>query len=178
MLGRLVAPDPNSFNVLCHGDTWSNNLLYSYDENRNPNEVIFIDFQLSFWGTQSFDVYYTFATSSQPQVKRNEFDNIIHIYHSELVSNLSKLKYTGKILSLDELFAELMKTGLIPAIWAIGLPLTTLDGTEAANLHNFVNDDEAADTFKKSIYQSEKYSKLLEALYLFLDERGQLDMPN
>lgn len=173
---RLVKPDPNGFNVLCHGEIWINNSMFSKDEKNNPTDVLFVDYQICNWTSPAYDLYYIFASSVHPDIKATEFDNLISIYHTELVSCLKELKYSGKIITLPELYDDLLKRRLYAVIFAISLGVMTLEGGDDSNLVNLVGQDEAAIKFKRSIFQSTKYYKQLEALYLFLDNRGLLDI--
>lgn len=175
-MGRLCTPDSEGFNVLCHGDVWSNNFLFSCDDNKKPNDILFIDYQISFWGSPAYDIFYTFTFSAQPQVKEKEFDNLISIYHTELVSSLKKLKYSGKIPTLRELHIDLLRQGFFGVIWAVAIPIIASEGTEESSFANLIGQDELANNFKKSLFNSTKYQKNLESLYLFYEKRGLFDL--
>lgn len=44
------------FNVLNHGDLWTNNLMYKYDEAGNPVDSVLLDFQFGFLGSPALDL--------------------------------------------------------------------------------------------------------------------------
>lgn len=77
---RLVKPYPNEFNVFCHGDAWLNNLLFSNDEKNNSTDILFIDYKISFWTSPAYDLCYTFTTSTQSEIKEQEFDILINVF--------------------------------------------------------------------------------------------------
>lgn len=37
-------PTVNGFNVLLHGDMWSNNIMFRYDQNGEPNDIRLVNF--------------------------------------------------------------------------------------------------------------------------------------
>lgn len=44
--------------TLCHGDFWSNNILFSYDDNEEVKDLIIIDYQLVNFGHPAYDLVY------------------------------------------------------------------------------------------------------------------------
>lgn len=168
---------PDAFNVLCHGDPWINNFLFSYDTEKKPNDVIFIDFQMSFWGTPAYDIYYFFVSSTQHHIKDNEFDNLIKFYHENLVENLKKMKYAKKIPTLREFHIHLMEKGSIAAILSFYiLAIALLPTREDACIDNLMDKSDKSSELKRSMFNSPTYIKNLESLFLFLDKRGLLNI--
>lgn len=172
---ELFRTEQNALNVLNHGDVWTNNFLFSCDENQNPNDILFIDYQISFWGSPISDIYMNFALAAQPDVKKNEFDNLVSSYYKVLTSSLKKLKYSKNIPSLRELHIELLKKGIVCASAAVGLAIMSAEGSEDSNFENLIGQHEAGEKFRKSIFQSTRYYAHVEALYSFLDKRGLID---
>lgn len=110
----MVKPndDTNGFNVLNHGDLWTNNSLYSYDANGNVTDVQFIDYQMSMWSSPAIDLTYLIFTSAAPELKVKEFDYFIQFYHTELVASFKRLGYKKKIPTLLEIQVDVLKRGL------------------------------------------------------------------
>lgn len=171
-----ASSEPEAFNVLCHGDPWINNFLFSYNDDKEPNEILFIDFQLCAWGSPAYDLYYVFASSVKPQIKKNEFDHLIRIYHQELVSNLTKLNYSKKIPTLRDLQIDLMRRGFIAGVFAFyNMPIALMKKRDDSKTENLMESNEEAINFKQALFSSEIYLKHLEALFVFLDKRGLLE---
>lgn len=106
-LCKLLEYDETAFNVLNHGDPWSNNLMYLYDEESRPTAVKFVDYQLCFYGSVAHDIYYFMTSSWNCDIKVKRFDELIAGYHAELVLNLQMLNFAGEMPSLRDLEAEL-----------------------------------------------------------------------
>lgn len=104
---KALEYDENSFNVLNHGDPWINNLMFSYNNGHTLNEVKFIDYQFTFWGSAASDLYYFMMSSWQLDIKVKKFDDLIEFYFEKLVQNLTVLKYTKMMPVLKDLHREL-----------------------------------------------------------------------
>jgi thiamine kinase-like enzyme len=100
---KVVEPMSNGFVVLTHGDPWVNNILLS------SNDVSFIDFQMSFWERPSADLIYFLVTSVADEVKAEYFDELIKIYHLELVDSLEKLRYFYSIPTLKQIHDDVLE---------------------------------------------------------------------
>lgn len=100
------------FQVLNHGDFWTGNLLYRYDNNELA-DVIFIDFQNSVIGSPIIDLLYFLTSSVSYDVIASGRDEIIYTYHETLSLLLQKLEYRGYIPSLNELQIELLRRGAL-----------------------------------------------------------------
>lgn len=105
--------DPSDFNVLNHGDFWSNNIMFSYDSNGRVKETLLVDFQMAKYGTVAQDLYYFLLSSTKYEDKLTKFDQYIQFYHEKLVENLKLLKYTKVIPSLREIHVSLYKYGFL-----------------------------------------------------------------
>lgn len=166
--------DPNDFQVFCHGDPFTNNVLYTHDENKNPTDIIFIDYQVVFWSSPCYDLIYFFAASTEPDLKQTAFDDLILCYHEELVKNLKKLNYSKKIPSLRDLYIDILKRGFIGAPLAFkALPFMFLAPREDANIDNIVAD---AGDIRNAMFNSPVYVRQLEEWFKFLEKKGLLDI--
>lgn len=53
---RAFDCDEGDFHVLTHGDLWTNNLMYRYNESGNPIDSVLLDFQFTCYGSPALDL--------------------------------------------------------------------------------------------------------------------------
>ncbi|CAH0546171.1 unnamed protein product [Brassicogethes aeneus] len=69
--------------IVTHGDSWSNNFLFTYDENGNFSKMAFIDFQCIRVASPVHDLAYCFYTGASKEVL-DKLDEILKVYHESL----------------------------------------------------------------------------------------------
>lgn len=99
------------FQVMNHGDIWSNNMMFKSDEENNPLDVKMIDFQVPFWASPAVDVLYFLVSSVADDIKVDHFDDFVEFYHDQLTSALKQLKFEEYIPTLSELHIDLLDKG-------------------------------------------------------------------
>jgi thiamine kinase-like enzyme len=80
-------------NAFTHGDLWTTNLLFTYDQNGDPEETVVLDYQYSFVGSVTLDLHYFLFTSLPDDIRESKMDELIQFYYYELKSFLQKLNY-------------------------------------------------------------------------------------
>ncbi|XP_012261909.2 uncharacterized protein LOC105689461 [Athalia rosae] len=86
--GSLAEP----YAVLNHGDSWSNNMMFRYEEGSDePKDIYMIDFQLCRYASPASDISYILYTSCSNDLRKNHFDELIKIYYDSLSSYLLEL---------------------------------------------------------------------------------------
>ncbi|XP_065371987.1 uncharacterized protein LOC135963907 [Calliphora vicina] len=175
-LFEIAKPHPIEFNVLNHGDCWSNNVMFQYDAIGKIQQTYLIDFQMSKYGTPAQDLFYFLLSSTKYENKIQQFDYFIKFYHDKLVENLRLLKYSKQIPSLKELHRMLLKYGIWGYTTLTGvMGAVLLDPTNTAKLENFLGDSEEGLAFKKSMFSNDRYRKHAEAILPWLQNRGVFD---
>ena len=67
--------------MLKHGDCWSNNLLFRYDElTGRPTEVVFIDLQISHEGDPMVDLSYSLYVNTSQELRQKHLSSLLHLY--------------------------------------------------------------------------------------------------
>lgn len=97
---KSTSVNPNDFVTLCHGDLWTTNVMFQYDEQGHPNNVILIDFQFSVWNSPAIDLHYLFSTAIQENLRWNRQPELVQFYYYKLKDYLTMLNYSAHIPSL------------------------------------------------------------------------------
>ncbi|KAH8307630.1 hypothetical protein KR044_006406 [Drosophila immigrans] len=177
LMSKAEEYDDKQFNVINHGDCWTNNAMFAYDSQGEVIDTLLVDFQRSNFNTPALDLYYLLLSSPSFDIKLDKFDYFIRYYHSELQRNLQLLKYPRHIPTLRELHTMLLNNPL----WAVTTTSTVmsailLDPTENASIETMMGNDEEGRNFKKKLFNNDRYRKHSELIYPFLNQRGLLDL--
>lgn len=169
--------DDNDFNVILHGDLWSNNIMFKYDENGQVEDTVLVDFQICYYGPPVLDVTYCLYTSSNNGVSESDFDTLAKHYYDELDTTLRKFNYTKNCPSLSEFNVQLLKRGWLAAY--VGIICESgrfLENVGENGVTIFLNDDE--ETVEKRLKMllnpvvKDKIVKLLK----YFDQRGYYEI--
>jgi len=99
---RSTLTNPGDFLTLAHGDLWTTNVMFQYDEQGHPINAVLIDFQFSVWNSPAIDLHYFFSTSIQDHLRWKHQPELVQFYYYRLVESLKKLQYSRRIPSLFE----------------------------------------------------------------------------
>ena len=178
MQGFMNVSDPmrSGFQVLNHGDCWVNNFMIKYDEEKNPIDILLIDFQMSFWGSPSIELLYFFISSLNDDIKVESFDDLIVYYHTELINNLKMLSYEKPVPTLGELHIDIMEKGFFAGICLMFvLFVCKLNSEKEISIDQLFVGGEKAEELSRFIYDNEYYAKACKTWLPFLNRRGFLD---
>ncbi|XP_017062102.1 uncharacterized protein LOC108102015 [Drosophila ficusphila] len=166
----------HEFNVLNHGDAWINNIMFQYDAEGHVKETFLLDHQVTKYGNPAQDLYYFIMSSTQLDIKVDQFDYLIRWYHQNLVEHTKLLKYNGFVPSLKELHIILLEH----PVFAAETMLTTLTICLNKTDDNFSTDDlfkdsKDAESMRTEIFSNERYRANIERVMPWLNRRGLLD---
>lgn len=103
-------PKPDDrYVVLNHGDLWTNNFMYAYDDEAQPElptRVIFVDFQLSFYGSPACDLNFFLNSSVKLELLQQRREDLIKVYYETFRDALEYARF-DKIPSYEDLLWEL-----------------------------------------------------------------------
>lgn len=94
---------PAAIKVLNHGDLWVNNFLFKYDEGI-PVDIVFVDYQLSFFTSPGYDINYFLSTSPTNEVREKNVDALIETYYnnfSKTLKNVSHMQYSFEAIKKE-----------------------------------------------------------------------------
>ncbi|KAI9579894.1 hypothetical protein GQX74_000682 [Glossina fuscipes] len=168
--------DPKEFNVLNHGDYWSNNIMFQYAPDGSIKATLPVDFQITRYGSPAQDLMYLIFSSARLDIKISKFDYLIKFYHQNLIENLIILNYSQPLPTLRELHQTLIKYGLwamVPV--AVTLPIVLCEPSEKASLDSLVGLTDNSQEFKNLLYSNELFLKHLKLILPWLLYRGALE---
>lgn len=169
-------PEPG-FNVLCHGDLWTNNFMYTHDEDNNIKEVLLVDYQMCVWSSPAIDLLYFIVGSPTIDIKVNEFDTLVHHYYTILVQTLKKLKYQKKIPSLTDLHVDILRRGIFGLMNCFGvMSVILLEPDNDCKMENMMNSDEAGLKFKQRMFTNPRFFEHMQKLLPFFEKKGILHL--
>ncbi|KAK7082817.1 hypothetical protein SK128_022976 [Halocaridina rubra] len=69
------------FDLICHGDCWNNNMLFRYNDEGIPVEVMLVDLQLSKKASPATDLTYLMYTSLTGDVRTTYVESFLSMYY-------------------------------------------------------------------------------------------------
>ncbi|XP_059620939.1 uncharacterized protein LOC132264677 [Phlebotomus argentipes] len=174
---RLTLAEDNSFNVLNHGDSWTNNLMFRHQH--GTPEVLLVDFQLSSWTSPAIDLIYLLFNACNSDDFFTHFDQLIQFYYSELKRDFELLQKPEKIPKFEEINSAIHRKGFFGAMFIVeSIPIMRSDPDVKVNLDLIVDEhNEEGQILKRKIFSSELVKRIYKRLLPFLDERNFLDIP-
>lgn len=154
------------FKVLNHGDLWINNLLFKYDKGV-PVDLVFVDYQMSFYSSPGIDINYFLNTSPRLEVRQQSRDELIKSYYSEFYKTLKILddaSWTTPLISLDEMKREIGTREFYGFMASVGiLPIVLMDKETAkdANMESLSGDETAA-KMRNAMYNNPIYVQAMK----------------
>lgn len=138
------------FNVVCHGDCWNNNVLFRYDEEGCPVEVMLLDLQLCRRASPATDLNYLLYTSITGDVRKPNLEKFLASYYAVFASVLRSVDFKD-FPSEKELTEAFREHNVIAAIFAIMIvPIVLMESEDVPELSTLTDDnlDDVMDEFK------------------------------
>ncbi|XP_018800095.1 PREDICTED: uncharacterized protein LOC108975815 [Bactrocera latifrons] len=165
--------------VMNHGDLWTSNFMYAYDDPKQPakpTRAIFVDFQLNFYGSPACDLNFFLNTSVRLNVLKDRRDDLINAYYKKFKETLEFLHYEN-IPTLEDLKYELRARELYGLFALFGfLPIVTMpkELSQDSSIESLV-DNEACRIKYKKVFAQERLQAFLKYALKRLDDLGVLD---
>lgn len=176
---EVVKVRADRFNVLCHGDLWSNNCMFRYADSGAVEECMFVDFQMCYYGSPMLDLHYFIINSLSKESKASQADQILHTYHKHLAKSLRALSYKGKIPTLLDLQMDFLDTGAFGVFSLISVfPVVSAPPSDDSTLDNVTNDSgsDASLAIKRRMYTNTLFTETLEELIPIFERKGYFEL--
>lgn len=165
-----------AFNVLTHGDLWIANVMFKNDPEGKPIDAVFVDYAVGFHGSPGIDLSYLLFTSNAETNTDADWDELLRVYHTELVVNLKKIGFMGRIPTLLDIYVEYLRySHYALMISTFIIPLRLIDDTTNSDLSNLVGDQPQNVAFRKMLFGTPQYRRFLEPLLKFWHRKGLLE---
>lgn len=170
--------DPTSFNVLNHGDLWSNNIMFQQDAiSGKTTDAMLVDFQMSSYQSPMLDIIYTFFSSSNVQITEVQWEDLLQFYHRELTQCLHTLGFVGRKPRLTDLHEEMLKKGVFGAVLGMFvLAVRNLKDAEGADMLRFLSDKPEDREYRMEVMLKPECRPGLEFLLRYCDRKGFFDV--
>lgn len=168
-LPSILSASIFEFNVLNHGDLWTSNILFKYNNNGHIEAAKMIDFQNCRWTSPANDLILFTTTSMKFDIYERRFEELLQVYLRTLNQTLADLGYLTRY-TMEQLKNDLEKAKLFRiAVLGTYLNVTLSDsGTVVV----FEKNEEENLTAKniESTYSSENYKTIIRKWLKYLDK--------
>ncbi|KAF5293360.1 hypothetical protein FQA39_LY02845 [Lamprigera yunnana] len=168
-----IAKRSNTLNVLMHGDLWCNNILFQYQGNE-VTDAVFVDYQLSTFGSPFIDLHCFFSSSVKLENKVETITTLLNCYLDELLSNLKMLN-VNKLPCREELLKDFKECAIIGfGRMCYALPFFKANKQKNGTLSNYIEKG-GKDSFRCNSFNNPIYLKEVQQLFPFYDSLGVFD---
>jgi hypothetical protein len=129
-LDQLMGNVSSAIDTCCHGDFWSNNIMFKYDDDGKVAETILVDFQLINYGHPAYDVLYMMYISTDLEFRDAHMAECLASYWNTLATYLDKFKPKGVTYDEAAFHVDLKTYKTIAFVLATTLLPNVLSGSQ------------------------------------------------
>uniref|UniRef100_T1H8S9 CHK kinase-like domain-containing protein n=1 Tax=Rhodnius prolixus TaxID=13249 RepID=T1H8S9_RHOPR len=163
-LKNLLQPQENNFITLCHGDSWTCNLMFKYSpfEENYPTACKFIDFERTHVNPYIFDVIYFLYSSVHPEVRRSNYDQLLSVYQKSLQTTLATYGFEEQTPTLEKVHSEAERAEYYGfTSYFMILPIAIAD-EDAFKVNYLRSDSKWMDAYNEDVFKSEFYKSAVQ----------------
>lgn len=173
-----AAQADDGFQVLCHGDLWSNNILFRRDQRDNFVDVRLLDFQQVCNGSLCIDLCMLLHGGSNENLTAADWDDLLQHYYGIFKTTLRKLGFTEqRIPSLTALHMRMLEFTICEAYTSLlMIGGRSLEKTsEVDPVAHYLQDEPESRQFRLEAFLNPRCTKYLHFLLNFYERKGVFD---
>lgn len=166
----------DTLKVLNHGDLWVNNMMFKYnDETKKPTDVIFVDYQLSYYSSPGLDLNYFLNTSPTCEARENCREEIILTYYKSLTKALKEFGYK-KIPTIGDIVKEIERKEFFGLFACLAiLPLVLMEKQAENGGLEALADEENSRKMRDIMFNGKTYQKAMKFILKRFNRIGVLN---
>ncbi|XP_045109429.1 uncharacterized protein LOC123503593 [Portunus trituberculatus] len=111
---------------LSHGDFWTNNVMFKYNEEGSVDGFMMIDWGNVGWRNPMFDLQYLMHTSTQKATRRDHLKEVQTLYYEAFTSAAASLDAPLRHWRFEDFLAEYQKSAAASKLFCVFVNLITL----------------------------------------------------
>ncbi|KAG5862180.1 hypothetical protein JTB14_004450 [Gonioctena quinquepunctata] len=178
LLENLSAEAAGNHAVFCHGDCWSNNILFKYKD-CTPIDLCILDWQLARCASPAVDLAYFIFACTEKKLRDAHYDELLEAYHSSLQSFLEEMGCNPDLITkniLIEHMRNFSKYGLMMSL--IVIPLVTAENEELPDWTSEMTSADRKKMFTEERKNEESSIRRLIDIVRDFDKFGYFISPN
>lgn len=88
MLDCINGSEAEPHAVIIHGDMWSNNTMFQFDDTNIPSKACLVDWQISRYASPVLDILYYIFFNTTGEIRAHNYENFLETYYESLSSHL------------------------------------------------------------------------------------------
>ncbi|XP_055308855.1 uncharacterized oxidoreductase dhs-27-like [Sitodiplosis mosellana] len=122
------------FGVICHGDFWNNNILYTFNENGAAEDIRLLDWQVIRHGSPAIDIAANIFTSTDKSLRDDEYENLLQLYYNTLSKTVKLLgSNPDELFTFENLQSELKRCGIYALLLSpLSIQVSQADASQLA----------------------------------------------
>ncbi|XP_075165596.1 uncharacterized protein LOC142237992 [Haematobia irritans] len=164
-----------NFDVLSHGDFWTNNIMFQHSDDNKVANTLLVDFQAGRITSPAMDLTYFLLGSTCLENKIKCFDYFIQYYHQHLVENLNILNYRKNVPSLRDVHMWMYDFSYMAySVILKTLPVFLLEPTSTSdiNIENIMGEKHDGGAMLKAMYTGRSYCAHMQQILPWMTNRG------